>query len=123
RTAHSGCHPQSVHRVGLSADGGCGVATPGVGEVWPGADLCNSAHFVSDETDQKVNDNDGKFIEALEKYEIAVKRPDSGFGLTGAAKDYLSRAKSGNPPSLGTNKQLEIMHHLELVSGLLVGKF
>ncbi|MEQ6475887.1 DUF3631 domain-containing protein, partial [Comamonas sp. wu1-DMT] len=33
----------SVHRVGLSADGGCGVATPGVGEVWPGADLCNSA--------------------------------------------------------------------------------
>ncbi|MEF8690748.1 UNVERIFIED_CONTAM: hypothetical protein NO986_25355, partial [Comamonas sp. A-3] len=43
RTAHSGCHPQSVHRVGLSADGGCGVAAPGVGEVWPGADLCNSA--------------------------------------------------------------------------------
>lgn len=80
-------------------------------------------HFVSDETDQKVNDNDGKFIEALEKFEIAVKRPDSGFGLTGAAKDYLSRAKSGNPPSLGTNKQLEIMHHLELVSGLIVGKF
>ncbi|GKT21077.1 sce7725 family protein [Acidovorax sp. SUPP3334] len=80
-------------------------------------------HFVSDETDQKVKNNNGKFLEALRKYERAVKRQGSSFGLTEAAKDYLSRAQNGNSPSLGTNKQLEVMHHLELVSGVLVGRF
>ena len=80
-------------------------------------------HFVSDEKDQKVKDNDGKFLEALAKYQQAVIRPDSDFGLTEAAKEYLDRAEDENPPALGTNKQLEIMHHLELVSGLLVGRF
>lgn len=33
--------------LGCPQGGGCGVATSGVGEIWPGADLCNNAPVIS----------------------------------------------------------------------------
>lgn len=86
------------------------------GEIWV-------EHFVSDETNQAVQDNDGKFMEALAKFKKATKRADSSFGVTEAASDYLNRANTNDPPALGTNKQLEVEHHLELMSGVLAGRF
>lgn len=80
-------------------------------------------HFVSDRTEQAERDDDGKFMEALRKFSKAAKRPESSFGLTDAAKKYLHCYTHNDPPSLGTNKQLEVMHHLELVSGVLSGRF
>lgn len=80
-------------------------------------------HFVSDETDAAVKDNDGKFNEALAKFKKATKRPDSSFGLTDAASAYLDAINTGHPPSLGTNKQWEVEHHLELMSGVMTGRF
>lgn len=80
-------------------------------------------HFVSDRTDQAENDTGGKFLEALRKFSRAAKRADSNFGLTDAASEYLRRHTDQDPPDLGTNKLLEVMHHLELVSGVLNGRF
>lgn len=80
-------------------------------------------HFISDRTDQAEKDTDGKFLEALKKFSRAVKRGDSDFGLTEAAKEYLRRHSDQDPPDLGTNKQLEVLHHLELVSGVLSRRF
>lgn len=80
-------------------------------------------HFVSDRADQKDSDTGGKFLEALGKFRRAARRASSSFGLTEAAKDYLERAQKSDPPNLGTNKQLCIMHHLELMSGLMADRF
>ncbi|MBD2222871.1 sce7725 family protein [Calothrix sp. FACHB-1219] len=80
-------------------------------------------HFVSDRQEQSDNDTDGKFLEALGKFQRASKRTGSSFGLTGAASEYLARHKSSTPPDLATNKQLGVMHHLDLMSGLLAGRF
>lgn len=80
-------------------------------------------HFVSDRTEQSERDDDGKFLEALRKLNKAMKRADSSFGLTEAATEYLRCYAENDPPSLGTNKQLEVMHHLDLVSGMLAGRF
>jgi hypothetical protein len=80
-------------------------------------------HFVSDRTDQKDNDDGGKFMEALAKFNRSSRRRTSSFGLTAAASEYLERFSRSNPPSLGTSKQLQVSHHLELVSGILTGRF
>jgi hypothetical protein len=88
----------------------------------PSGDL-HVEHFVSDRTDQKDNDDAGKFMEALAKFEQFSRRRTASFGLTVAADEYLNRYRVSNPPSLGTSKQLQVAHHLELVSGLLAGRF
>ncbi len=80
-------------------------------------------HFVSDRTDRDDADTGGKFLEALSKFQRAARRSGTSFGLTAAASDYLSRAFNSDPPTLGTNKQLGVMHHLELMSGLMAGRF
>jgi hypothetical protein len=92
------------------------LAPAAKGQVWV-------EHFVSDRTDVADTDTDGKFLEALAKLDVALKRKDSSFGLTPAAKDYRTTFATKSPPTLASNKQWEVEHHLDLMSGILSKRY
>lgn len=80
-------------------------------------------HFVSDRQDQTDRDDPGKMMEALGKFLKALKRPSTSFGVTESADEYRDRALTYNPPTLAVNKGLQVTHHIELMHGLLDGRF
>jgi hypothetical protein len=80
-------------------------------------------HFISDTTSNKIRDDNGKFMEALPKLHAATKRSRDSFGLTIAIQKYLAAYSHDDPPTLANNKRWEISHHVELVGGLMAGRF
>jgi hypothetical protein len=80
-------------------------------------------HFVSDRQRQEERDNDGKFMEALAKYIVALRRRTTSFGLTAAAEEFSERFEAQNPPSLALSKNLQIQHHMAMINGALAGQF
>ncbi|MBO9685872.1 MAG: sce7725 family protein [Mitsuaria chitosanitabida] len=65
----------------------------------------------------------GRFRQALQGFRESLDRPDASFGPTEAVRRYLGSMITTTPPSRALSKQWEVMHHLELVSGLLTGRF
>lgn len=86
------------------------------GEVWV-------QHFVSDRSDVADTDTPGKFLEALAKFDAALKRKHTSFGMTPAADAYKASYDTSSPPTLAANKQWEIEHHLDLMSGILSKRY
>ncbi len=66
---------------------------------------------------------DARFRYALHAFHAALDRKDACFGPTEAARRYLTSLIDGSTPSRALSKQWEVMHHLELVSGMLAGRF
>jgi hypothetical protein len=80
-------------------------------------------HFVSDTVDRNVRDNDLKYGEAVAKIPPATSRRTDTFGLTAGVGRYLRAAGGGKLPNPGTNKRWSIAHHVDLMSGVLAGRF
>lgn len=80
-------------------------------------------HFISTTTSNKIRDDDGKFMEALPKLVAAMKNTSNSFGLTLAAQAYVAACKNGAPPTLANNKRWEVAHHVELMGGVMAGRF
>lgn len=80
-------------------------------------------HFVS--KSQLASDRDlaKKMREAIAAAVAASGRPGDSFGLTAAYKQYVDAHKHKTPVSLQENKRWSVAHHLELMSGLLSGRF
>lgn len=80
-------------------------------------------HFVSKTTSNKIRDDDGKFMEALPKLVSSMKGIGSSFGPTVAVQAYVAAYKNSAPPTLANNKRWEISHHVELMGGIMAGRF
>lgn len=80
-------------------------------------------HFVSKRNDVADTDVNGKFMEALDEFYLSAKANPEYYGLTVAASSYMTCKVAGDPPDLGTNKKMEVLHHLELMSGVMSGRF
>lgn len=80
-------------------------------------------HFVPEVPAPGEHRADHQFRSALRKFRRFIDDPCVSIGPTEAAHRYLSCLINGYPPSQALNKQWEVMHHLELVSGLLAGRF
>ena len=79
------------------------------------ADKVNIRHFVSDSNDDTSNIQ-GKFAEAAKKaIEFCQTNNITSHGIDQLKNSY----KGGNYPGLGSLKKISILHHLELVSGIL----
>ncbi|KAI1698998.1 hypothetical protein Ddc_18790 [Ditylenchus destructor] len=76
-------------------------------------------------TGYRVSDERGgsRFDQALQCFRESLDRGDASFGPTESVRRYLSSLITATPPSRALSKQWEVMHHLELVSGLLSGRF
>lgn len=78
-------------------------------------DKVNIKHFVSDSNDDTSNIQ-GKFAEAAKKaIEFCQTNNITSHGIDQLKNSY----KGGNYPGLGSLKKISILHHLELVSGIL----
>ncbi len=66
---------------------------------------------------------DQRFRRALRAFQSALDRDDACFGPTEAVRRYLASLIDGILPSRALSKQWELMHHLELISGVLAGRF
>jgi hypothetical protein len=75
-------------------------------------------HFISDHTDSPT-DPGGKFLEALEKLVIAVKKPRSLIFKSSACFEYLELHKKKHYPGLGYVKKLSMQHHIELIADFI----
>lgn len=64
-----------------------------------------------------------RFGHALQAFRESLDRTDASFGPTESVRRYLGSIITATPPSRALSKQWEVMHHLELVSGLLTGRF
>ncbi|WP_456282204.1 sce7725 family protein [Cupriavidus sp. JZ107] len=80
-------------------------------------------HFVSDTIEAAIRDNDLKFREAIAKIPRAIARSANSFGPTEGVNRYVAAARGGTLPTLAGNKRWSIAHHLELVSGVMSGRF
>ncbi|OWQ86897.1 hypothetical protein CDN99_19505 [Roseateles aquatilis] len=89
---------------------------PEPGAVW--IEHFMGGRFASDERGA-----DARFQHALQSFRKALDRRDSCFGPTEAVRRYLSSMIDRTPPSRALSKQWEVMHHLELMSGVLAGRF
>lgn len=80
-------------------------------------------HFVS--KSQLASDRDlaKKMREAIAAAVAASGRAGDSFGLTAAYKRYMDAHKHKTPVSLQENKRWSVAHHLDLMSGLLSGRF
>nr|WP_315422985.1 sce7725 family protein [uncultured Pedobacter sp.] len=72
-------------------------------------------HFLSD-SNQDASDTAGKFYEALHKLIAFIDQENIDSIACVQFRDYYNR---GAFPGLGVIKKLSIMHHLELVQGLI----
>ncbi|WP_143073964.1 hypothetical protein [Roseateles sp. YR242] len=66
---------------------------------------------------------EARFSRALERFHLALDRPDACFGPTEAVRRFVNCHIRGVPPTQALARQWQLMHHLELVSGLLSGRF
>ncbi|MDH0864892.1 sce7725 family protein [Mitsuaria sp. GD03876] len=86
------------------------------GEVW-------IEHFMNGRCSAEEGGPDARFRYALQAFHAALDRTDACFGPTEAVRRYLTSLIDGSTPSRALSKQWEVMHHLELVSGMLAGRF
>ena len=75
-------------------------------------------HFISDQTDSPT-DPGGKFIEALEKLVISIKKPKSLIFESRACSEYLELYQKQHYPGLGYVKKLSMQHHIELIANFI----
>ena len=95
----------------------CAPATAGGrSEVWV-------EHFIGDRAPGEEGQAQARFRGALQAFHLALDRADACFGPTEAARRYLTSYIDGLLPSRALSKQWEVMHHLELMSGMLAGRF
>lgn len=80
-------------------------------------------HFSAIDPAETTRNADGRFRSALQRFRSAFDRPQVCFGPTEAVRRYLTSLIDNAPPSRSLSKQWEVMHHLELVSGMLAGRF
>ncbi|MCE4058724.1 sce7725 family protein [Pandoraea sputorum] len=80
-------------------------------------------HFVSVSQDPADRDVDKKMLEAISAAVAASKRAGDSFGLTGAYGQYVGAHHGKAPPSLQNNKRWSVAHHLDLMSGMLAGRY
>ncbi|WAC74726.1 sce7725 family protein [Roseateles sp. SL47] len=66
---------------------------------------------------------EARFIRALQLFHLALDRRDACFGPTEAVRRFVGCHIRGVPPTQAIARQWQLMHHLELVSGLLSGRF
>ncbi|MNI44794.1 hypothetical protein D3C73_991890 [compost metagenome] len=78
------------------------------GEIW-------IKHFTSD-SNEDYSDTPGKFGEALDKLIAFIDLVQLNTIACDQFRDYHSR---GAFPGLGVVKKLSIMHHIELIQGLI----
>lgn len=78
-------------------------------------------HFVSDDTDKDVGSTDDKFLQAARKLVKAAKTRPKEFGTNFALDGYAKHVAGSHFPGLGTNKVLQIEHHICLMLDLLDG--
>ena len=72
-------------------------------------------HFVSDRQDSPA-DPGGKFLEALDKLNVAVTQDDSKILRTAAIEEFLSLHQKKHFPGLGYVKKLSMQHHIETMA-------
>lgn len=84
------------------------------GDVW-------IEHFLSDDTDKDIGDTASKFLQAAAKLVKAVKSRPTEFGTNFALEEYARHVANAHFPGLGTNKVLQIEHHICLMLDLLDG--
>lgn len=77
-------------------------------------------HFVSDSNDS-IEDPAGKFGEAVEK--LISWCDDKNISKTKGLDYFYDCYNTGKYPGLGVAKKYSIMHHIELVSNFLEGKY
>ncbi len=80
-------------------------------------------HFMCGRVTAEDGGSEARFRLALQAFQSALGRPGACFGPTDAVQRYLTSLIDGVPPSRALSKQWELMHHLELVSGVLAGRF
>lgn len=80
-------------------------------------------HFMAGRSATEDRHADTRFRLALHAFRSALDRGDACFGPTEAVRRYLTSLIDHTPPSRALSKQWEVMHHLELVSGMLAGRF
>lgn len=78
-------------------------------------------HFVSDDTDKDVGSTEDKFLQAARKLVKAAKARPKEFGTNFALDEYASLVATSHFPGLGTNKVLQLEHHMCLMLDLLAG--
>jgi hypothetical protein len=78
-------------------------------------------HFVSDDTDKDVGSTEDKFLQAARKLVKAAKARPKEFGSNFALDEYASHVAASHFPGLGTNKVLQLEHHICLMLDLLAG--
>lgn len=66
---------------------------------------------------------EARFTLALQRFHLALDRRDACFGPTEAVRRFVNCHVRGVPPTQALARQWQLMHHLELVSGLLSGRF
>lgn len=86
------------------------------GDVW-------IEHFVSDDTDKDVGSTEDKFLQAARKLVKATKVRPKEFGANFALDEYAALVGAHHFPGLGTNKVLQVEHHICLMLDLLSGAF
>lgn len=84
------------------------------GDVW-------IEHFVSDDTDKGVGSTEDKFLQAARKLVKATKARPKEFGTNFALDEYAAHVNAHHFPGLGTNKVLQVEHHICLMLDLLSG--
>lgn len=78
-------------------------------------------HFVSDDTDKDIGSTENKFVQAASKFVRAAKLRSKEFGTNFAIDKYAEHVKADHFPGLGTNKVLQISHHICLMIDMLNG--
>lgn len=84
------------------------------GDIW-------IEHFVSDDTDRNVGSTDEKFLQAARKLVKAVNARPKEFGKNFALQEYADHVAAHHFPGLGTNKVLQVEHHICLMLDVLSG--
>ncbi|HCX89345.1 MAG: ATP-binding protein [Deltaproteobacteria bacterium CG12_big_fil_rev_8_21_14_0_65_43_10] len=75
-------------------------------------------HYISDTQNTPV-DPGGKFIEALHKLVVDVKKPNSKIYRSDAVEEFHQYHKREHYPGLGYVKKLSMQHHIELMAHFL----
>jgi len=80
-------------------------------------------HFVSKSQLQSDRDIPKKMREAIADAVAAHSRSGDSFGITAAYQKYINAHKTKADVGLQKNKRWSVAHHLDLMSGLIAGRF
>jgi hypothetical protein len=84
------------------------------GDVW-------IEHFVSDDTSKDVGSTESKFLQAAGKLVQVTKIRKNEFGSNFALDEYATFVNANHFPGLGSNKVMQVEHHICLMLDLLHG--